>query len=96
MEQVEFIQITGEWTDIDDILTTSLTSSNSYQIECRGNSNALIQEASSKPGDDDFGGIMLDNGGQKTITYTVGSNTLYVKACGEYTSLNIVDVTPAS
>ena len=93
MEQVAYVEVTQEWTDINDYLSSDLTSGNSYQIEAR-NGNVLVQEASAKPTDD--GGVMLDEAGQKTITYTVGTNDLWVKGCGRYGHLNIVDVTPAS
>lgn len=93
MEQVAFVEVPEEWTDINDLLTSDLTSGNSYQIEARG-SNVLVQEAAAKPTDE--GGVMLDENGTKTISYTVGTNDLWVKALGRYARVNIVDVTPAS
>ena len=93
MEQVDFILVPEDWTDTDSLLSSSLTSSNTYRIECRGD-GCLIQEASSKPSD--FGGVLLDGKGQKTIDYTVGTNNLYARALGKNTYLNIVDITPAS
>ena len=95
MEQVDFIQVPEDWTDTDSLLTASLTSSNTYKIECRGD-GCILQEASSKPNDTDLGGILLDGKGQKTVDYTVGTNNLYARALGKNTSLNIVDITPAS
>lgn len=94
MEQVAFItDVKDEWTDINDYLSSDLSSGNSYQIEARGG-KVLVQEASAKPTDE--GGVMLDEEGKKTITYTVGTNDLWVKGTGRYAQLNIIDVTPAS
>jgi len=95
MEQVDFIQVPEEWTDTDTLLSSSLTSSSTYKIECRGE-GCLLQEASGKPNDTDLGGVLLDGKGQKSVDYTVGSNNLYARALGKNTYLNIVDITPAS
>lgn len=94
MEQVEYIEIPESWTDTDSLLTSSLSSGNTYQLEARGGA-VLIQEASSKPGDSDLGGVLLDGDGQKTIQYTVGSNNLYARGLSKGAHLNFVDVTPA-
>jgi len=88
MEQTDFVSLKDEWEDLDDLLTASLEDGETYNIECRGLSNALIQLATAKP--TDMSGIMLDNNGQKVLTYTCASaDKVYVRAMGDCSSLNI-------
>jgi len=88
MEQTDYIALQDKWEDLDDLLTASLSNGETYNIECRGLSNALIQVASTKP--TDMSGIMLDNNGQKVLTYTCSTaDKVYVRATGTHSSLNI-------
>lgn len=88
MEQVEFVALKDEWEDLDDILSASLSSSESYNFECHGPTPCLVQFGTSKP--TDMGGILLDKDGQKILSYTVGSDNIYVRGVGGSSSLNIV------
>lgn len=88
MEQIAFVGLKDEWEDLDTLLTSSLTSTATYSFECHGSSDCLIQFGTTKP--TDMGGIKLDKDAQKTLSYTIGSDSIYVRGIGGASSLNIV------
>lgn len=88
MEQVAFVSLKNEWEDLDSLLTASLASSSTYSFECHGPSDCLVQFGSSKP--TDMAGIKLDANGMKLLSYTIGTDNIYVRGIGGISTLNIV------
>ena len=88
MEQEAFVSLKDEWEDLDDILSTSLTSAETYDFECHGPVACLVQFGTAKP--TDMGGILLDKDGLKKLSYTIASDNIYVRGVGGTSSLNIV------
>lgn len=86
MAQVALIKLTGEWETLEDLIseatgtTFTFDSSKTYQIECRGASNAYLIEPTAEPTAGTSGGVMLDNAGRKIMKYKKGDNDLYARA----------------
>ena len=88
MEQVAFVSLKNEWEDLDSLLTSSLTSAATYSFECHGSCECLIQFGTSKP--TNMAGIKLDANGMKLLSYTIGTDDIYVRGIGGASTLNIV------
>lgn len=94
MAQVALIKLTGEWETLEDLIseatgtTFTFDTTKTYQIECRGASNAFLLEQSSEPSDDSTAGVMLQNDGEKIVKYKKGTATMYARAVQE-SALNI-------
>ena len=87
MEQIELVALKNEWEKLDDLLSASLTSAETYSLESHGPCDCLVQEGDTKP--TDMGGIKLDKDGMKLLSYTVGTDDLWVRGVGGFSSLNI-------
>lgn len=94
MAQVAFIGLTNEWEDLEDLIseatgeTFTFDTTKTYQIECRGESNAYLLEQTDEPADDSTAGVMLQNDGEKVVKYKKGTATMYARAV-QNSGLNI-------
>ena len=85
MAQVDFSNLTYEWTALSDIITVE--NDVTYYIQNRGADTLVALESSSEPSENAQGGTMILP--YKVAEYKKGSQDLYLRALNRSCAVNI-------
>ena len=85
MAQVDFQQLTNEWTALSDLITVGADTT--YYLQNRGPDTLVALESSSEPDADSQEGVMCQP--YKVVKYKKGTQDLYLKAFNQSCAVNI-------